>query len=140
LSVAIYFGATLLVVCVAHISAEYSWPAALLDPGATDEPIKTYLPAALNALAEQFALEYGMIFTLVLTGLFLPTWVVLRRRAWEVARVRTEAGKKQEDQQKWLESQGLGFTSIQHVAQVLALLAPAGAGTFIAILKTFSGG
>ena len=33
LSGAIYFGATLLVVCVAHISAQYAWPAALLDPG-----------------------------------------------------------------------------------------------------------
>jgi hypothetical protein len=139
LSVAIYFGAVLLVVCVTHVSAQYSWPAALLEPGATDEPTKTDLPKALNALTDQFALEYGTIFSLVLIGLFLPTWVVLRRRAWQVVRTR-KASKTRADQQKWLESQGLGFTSIQHVAQVLAVLAPAGAGTFIAILKTFSGG
>jgi hypothetical protein len=139
LSVAIYFGAVLLVVCVAHINAQYSWPAALLEPGTTDELTKTDLPKAFTALADQASFEYGIIFTLVLIGLFLPTWVVLRRRAWEVARAR-KPDKTQGDQQKWLESEGLGFTSIQRVAQFLALLAPAGAGVFIDFVKAFSGG
>jgi hypothetical protein len=139
LSVAIYFGAVLLVVSVACISAQYSWPGSLLDAETTEEPIKTHLMAALKGLSDQFAFEYGMIFTLLLFSLFLPAWVVLRRRAWEAARAQAP-DQAQDDQQKWLEARGLGFSNVQHVAQLLALLAPAGAGTFIAILKAFTGG
>lgn len=140
LSVAIYFGSVLLVVSVARISAQYGWPAALLDPDETaEQPIKTHLVTALKGVADQFAVEYGMIFTLLLFSLCLPAWMVLRRRAWEVARAR-KPGATQECQQKWLDSQGLGFTSVQHAAQLFAALAPAGAGTIIAVVKNFTGG
>lgn len=139
LSVAIYFGAVLLVVSVGRISAQYGWPAALLDPEATEQPIKTHLVEALKNVADQFAVEYGMIFTLLLLSLFLPAWFVLRRRAWETARAR-KPGATQDCQQKWLSSQGLAFTYPQHAAQLVALLAPAGAGIFLDALKSFTGG
>jgi Tfp pilus assembly protein PilE len=140
LSVAIYFGSVLLVISVGRISAQYGWPAALLDPDETaEQPIKTHLVTALKGVADQFAIEYGMIFTLLLFSLFLPAWVVLRRRAWEVARAH-KPDATQECQQKWLDSQGLGFTSVQHAAQLFAALAPAGAGTIIAVVKNFTGG
>ena len=125
LSVAIYFGAVLLVVSVACISAQYSWPAALLDPDAADEPIKSHLTTALKALADQYAFEYGMIFTSLLFGLFLPAWVVLRRRAWEVARVRAESGTTQDTQQKWLE---FARPRLHRRAACFTVPGPAGAG------------
>jgi hypothetical protein len=87
LSVAIYFGGIFLVVCVARIGAEYGWLSAWLDPGATDEPSKP-LPGALRALTDQLTFTYGVTFTLMLIGLYLPAWIVLRRRAWEVVRTR----------------------------------------------------
>jgi hypothetical protein len=112
----------------------------LLDPDETaEQPIKTHLVTALKGVADQFAIEYGMIFTLLLLSLFLPAWVVLRRRAWEVARAH-KPDATQECRQKWLDSQGLGFTSVQHAAQLFAALAPAGAGTIIAVVKNFTGG
>jgi hypothetical protein len=140
LSVAIYFGAVLLVACVIRIGAEYGWLSALLDPTATEEPAKPSLPGALTSLADLLTFTYGLVFTLVLIGLFLPAWIILRRRAWQVVRTKkpTEA-KTLRDQEQWLENQGLSFTSFQYLIQILALLAPLGAGTFIAALKGLIG-
>ncbi len=136
LSVAIYFGAVLLVACVIRIGAEYGWLSALLDPAVTEEPAKTSLPGALTSLADLLTFTYGLVFTLILTGLFLPAWIILRRRAWQVVRTKRPAGAETlRDQEQWLEKQGLSFTSFQYLVQILALLAPLGAGTFIAALK-----
>ena len=139
LNVCIYVGATLMVVCVVHLNAQYSWVAALLDPSASTEPWKTALPTAIANLADEFAFQYGLAFTTVLTGLFLPSWVILRRRAWVVARAQNLQDPTNKSAQAWLEDHGMRFTSIQQYSQVLALLAPAGAGIFVPILKALSG-
>ena len=140
LNVCIYIGATLLVLCVMHVSAQYSWVAALLDPGATDEPWKTVLPTAINGLADEMAFQYGLAFSTVLIALFLPTWVILRRRAWALARAQNPADPTKKGIQAFLEARGMGFTNVQQYTQILALLAPAGAGVFVSILKALSGG
>jgi hypothetical protein len=139
LNTCIYIGATLLVICVINISARYSWIAALLDPTETDEPWKSALPNAINGLAEELALQYGLGFTTLLLGLLVPTWVILRRRAWVVARLRNPGRDDVKSLQDFLASNGMGFTSVQKYAQVLAVLAPAGAGVFVTALKALTG-
>ena len=148
MNVAIYFGGILLVACVIRVSAGYGWLSALLDPEAKDEPGKPSLAGALNGLAEQLTFIYGLVFTLLLIGLFLPAWIVLRRRAWQVVRTRNKTAvagteppqRTLSDDQQWLEAHGLGFTNFQHAAQIFALLAPLGAGTVLTALKGFVGG
>ena len=139
LNVCIYIGATLMVVCVVHLNAQYSWVSALLDPSATDEPWKTALPAAISGFADEISFQYGLAFSTVLVALFLPSWVILRRRAWAVARAQCLTDTTNAKVQDWLETHGMGFTNVQQYAQILALLAPAGAGVFVGILKVVTG-
>jgi len=139
LNICIYIGATLLVICVVNISARYSWIASLLDPAEADEPWKSALPNAINGLAEELALQYGLGFTTLLLGLLVPTWVILRRRAWVVARLRNPGRDDIKTLQEFLSNNGMGFTSVQKYAQVLAVLAPAGAGIFVTALKALTG-
>ena len=139
LNVCIYIGATLMVVCVVHLNAQYSWVGALLDPNATDEPWKTALPNAITGFADEISFQYGLAFSTVLVALFLPSWVILRRRAWAVARAQCLTDTTNASVQDWLEKHGMGFTSVQQYAQILALLAPAGAGVFVGILKVLTG-
>jgi hypothetical protein len=139
LNICIYIGATLLVICVINISARYSWIASLLDPAEPDEPWKSTLPNAINGLAEELALQYGLGFTTLLLGLLMPTWVILRRRAWVVARLRNPGRDDTKTLQEFLASNGMGFTSVQKYAQVFAVLAPAGAGVFVSALKALTG-
>jgi hypothetical protein len=139
LNVCIYIGATLLVICVIHVSTQYGWVAALLDPTASDEPWKTAIPNAINAFADEMAFQYGLAFSTVLASLFLPSWVILRRRAWVVARQQNLNDPTNKGVQTWLESRGMGFSNFTKYTQVLALLAPAGAGVFVSILKVITG-
>jgi hypothetical protein len=139
LNICVYIGATLLVITVINISARYSWIAALLDPTETDEPWKSALPNAINGLAEELALQYGLGFTTLLLGLLIPTWVILRRRAWVVARLRNPGRDDIKTLQQFLSDNGMGFTSVQKYAQVIAVLAPAGAGVFVSALKALTG-
>ena len=140
LNVCIYMGATLLVLCVVHVSAQYSWVAALFDPAAQSEPFKTLLPTAFQTLAGEFAFEYGIIFTALLTSLFLPTWLVLRGRAWEAARAQNAGETAETELQKWLDYHGMSFRPFQQYGQILTLLAPTGAATFVTFMKAFTGG
>ncbi len=139
LNVCIYIGATLMVVCVVHLNAQYSWIGALLDPSATDEPWKTALPTAITGFADELSFQYGLAFSTVLVALFLPSWVILRRRAWAVARAQCLTDTTNASVQDWLEKHGMGFTNVQQYSQILALLAPAGAGVFVGILKVLTG-
>jgi hypothetical protein len=139
LNVCIYIGATLMVVCVVHLNAQYSWISALLDPSATEEPWKTALPAAITGFSDELSFQYGLAFSTVLVALFLPSWVILRKRAWAVARAQCVTDTTNAKVQDWLETHGMGFTNVQQYAQILALLAPAGAGVFVSILKVVTG-
>jgi hypothetical protein len=139
LNLCVYIGATLLVICVINISARYSWIASFLDPAEADEPWKSALPNAINGLAEELALQYGLGFTTLLLGLLIPTWVILRRRAWVVARLRNPGRDDIKTLQQFLSDNGMGFTSLQKYAQLLAVLAPAGAGVFVTALKALTG-
>jgi hypothetical protein len=139
LNICIYIGATLLVICVINISARYGWIVSLLDPTEGEDAWKTALPNAINGLAEELALQYGLGFTTLLLGLLIPTWIILRRRAWVVARLRNPGRDDMKSLQDFLASNGMGFTSVQQYAQVLAVLAPAGAGIFVTALKALTG-
>jgi hypothetical protein len=135
LNVCIYIGAGLLVAGVVHVTAEYSWPAAILGPPQAGEP-KAELPEMLEKFANEMMFEYGLAFSVVLASMVLPAWVILRRRAWDVARGRNDPGKSTPELQKWLEDQGMGFTKLQKLAQIAALIAPLGTAELGTVLKS----
>jgi hypothetical protein len=148
LTVCIYTGAALLAVCIAEIGARYSWPAALIgQPGTTipaglDQDYKN-LADAFSQLASQFALGYGLMFTLFLAALFFPAWIILRRRAWQLVRtvqIPNNPDPSPADQEKWLTDHKMSFTTYQQFGQFIAILAPAGVGSLAALLKLLGGG
>ena len=129
LKITVYIGAILLIVCVAQINAWYAWPASLIPFAAETEPLGQ-LSKALNETSGQLSLEYGLAFTLVLIAMYLPALVILRRRAWQLARARNP-GTNIEANQKWLVERNLALSVPQTVMQSIILLSPAALGTVL---------
>jgi hypothetical protein len=125
LRVAIYLG----VVCVAQVSSWYAWPVSLIPMAADTEPLGQ-LNKVINELAGQLGLEYGLAFTVVLIAIYVPAMVILRRRAWQLARSRNP-GSSLDIQKDWLVKRNLAFSMPQAMLQSLALLSPAVVGTVL---------
>jgi hypothetical protein len=133
LTVCIYFGAILLAACIAQVGARYLWLGSLLTSG---EQAKKDLSQAFIELGTQFQVEFGLIFSLILAALFVPAWIVLRRRAWQVVRAELpEASLAEQD--KWLTERKMAFTGYQQFGQWVAILAPAGVAGTSTIVNLF---
>jgi hypothetical protein len=73
-----------------------------------------------------------------LVAIYLPALVILRRRAWQLARSRNP-GSEMGAQQEWLAKRNLAISLPSGFLQALALLSPAVVGSLLNLLQ-LSGG
>jgi hypothetical protein len=133
LKVALYVGAIMLVVYVTQLNAWYAWPVSLLSPAADTEPLGRF-GKAIADLSSQLGLEYGLVFTVLLAAIYLPALVILRRRAWQLARSRNP-GSDMGAQQEWLAKRNLSISLPSGFLQAVALLSPAVVGSLLTLFQ-----
>jgi hypothetical protein len=75
----------------------------------------------------------GIIYRLFLASIFIPAFLILRRRAQDLARVALPSAPR-EEQTKWLENLALTPALPRHIINLLAVVSPFLAGLPLARL------
>jgi len=104
-----------LVVGVLHMSVWLGWASSLSnDPG---------LQSGLSGVASSVSAYWGVAFTTVLIGAYVPPALYLNKRAQALVREIGQATTPEEAEQ-WLSARGLSFKLSNQLTQVLSIIAP----------------
>jgi hypothetical protein len=114
----LYAGAAILVVGCLHVAAIHNLPLPFLDPDARE---------AVREAGKGIVAATGLLWTLLLLGIFLPAAAVLRSDALGVA---DRQGLKPTDPnlRDWLKDQQLDYPLAKQIRHLVAALAPLLAG------------
>lgn len=112
---AIAVASAFLVVGVLHMSVWLGWTSSITnDPG---------LQSGLSGVASAVSAYWGVAFTIVLIGAYVPPALYLNKRAQALLRERGHAMTPEELEQ-WLSERGLSFKLSNQLTQYLSIMAP----------------
>ena len=110
----LYVAAATLVIALFRLSATHAWGISYL-------PSDNEFGRAVGTLTTGIVRTMGIVFTLLIGGIYLPAALLLRMRLRQVA-------ASKEDPEAWITSQGMNLSIPQFLPRVIALLSPLIAG------------
>ncbi len=110
----LYVGAAMLVIAVLRLSATHAWAVSYLPPD-------TDLGKAVTTLTRGIIGTLGVVFTLLIAGIYLPAAIILRARVREIA-------PSQPDPNEWMNSERINLSFPQTLGRAIILISPFLAG------------
>jgi hypothetical protein len=114
LNMTLFVGATMIVAGIVFANAMHLLPGALLEEARAED---------WNQLVDGLSASMGAVWTLILLSIYLPSILVLRIRARELALGATE-GETSHDVNEWQSKHGLSPQFRDKLVQIIALLSP----------------
>lgn len=118
LRLALYLGAAILVAGVLHAVAVHQLPLPLLEQDAA---------SVLDRAGKSVSAAMGLLWTLLLLGIYAPAALILRQDALRLAQAAT-ATDSESSRSEWLSKNHLAVPLWQQLTSLLAILAPLLAG------------
>ena len=130
LKLVVNLGSAMMVVGILHMLVWMRWPAVLVDdPGLAQE---------IQGLATTVAVYWGATYTLLIFTFYVPTYLVLNRRA-EPVLAETFEGLGTKESRVWLKEHGFMLSPAGQLPQAAAILAPLLAGPVASFFTNLPG-
>ena len=127
LELLLYCGTSMLIAGILHVHQILRWPGAFLGEDEAE---------VVRTLANGFTATTGLYWSLLLLGFYLPTILLLRRVAEQLARKKATPAERRQ----WIEAEKLAPSPRERLSHLAAVLGPLIAGGPLAALAQLLSG